>query len=338
METLTDSTGVIQHAIFSIPNRRTGYTTDDNARALIAAIKEFERTGSRPVLRLVSTYLSFMHYAQNASGHFHNFMSYDQVWLDNQGSEDCLGRVLWGCGYALSTKLHPNVKKVAKEIFDRALRWTQMSGSLRARGYITLGCCLYLKSEPDNSTIRQSVESVCNSLCDDYERYATNGWEWFEGFLTYSNGIIPTALFNAYQLTGIERFRKVGEDCLAFLTQTCIIDNVLQPIGCSGWYFRGGERAYYDQQPVDPMAHTMSYLAAYEATSDKSYLKLAKVSFDWFFGNNSVGEALYDPVTGGCYDALLPNGTNLNQGSESTVCCLLAQLYAQPYVHLFESL
>jgi hypothetical protein len=97
LETLTDSTGVIQHAIFSIPNRRTGYTTDDNARALIAAIMEFERTGSRQVLRLVSTYLSFLHYAQTPSGRFHNFMAFDQVWLDDQSSDDCFGRVLWAC-------------------------------------------------------------------------------------------------------------------------------------------------------------------------------------------------------------------------------------------------
>ncbi len=140
LETLTDSTGVIQHAIFSIPNRRTGYTTDDNARALIAAIMEFERTGSRQALRLVSTYLSFLHYAQTPSGRFHNFMSYDQVWLDDMGSDDCFGRVMWACGYALHADLHPNVKKVAKQLFDAGLRWIPFTQSLRARAYMVLGC------------------------------------------------------------------------------------------------------------------------------------------------------------------------------------------------------
>lgn len=305
---------------------------------MIAAVKEFERTGSRHVLRLVSTYLSFLHYAQSPSGHFHNFMSYDQVWLDDQGSEDCLGRVMWGCGSAIAAKIHPNIKQVAKQIFDRAIRWIPITGNLRARGYMTLGCCNYLKGEPENQTIRGLVKRISDTMCDDFERNATADWAWFENFLTYSNGIMPAALFNAHTLIGEERYRRVGEECLAFLTKICVLDDMLHPIGCDGWYFKGFERALYDQQPVDPMAHTLSYISAYEATGDQSYLNLAKTSFDWFFGHNSVGEALHDPVTGGCYDALAPNGANFNQGSESTVCCLLSQLFALPYVDQFETM
>ena len=107
---------------------------------------------------------------------------------------------------------------------------------------------------------------------------------------------------------------------------------MLHPIGCNGWYMKGYERAWYDQQPVDPLGHQLSYLAAYDATKDPKYLELAKICFDWFFGNNSVGESLHDPVTGGCYDALTREGPNFNQGSESTIACLLAQLSMQPYL------
>ena len=332
LETLTDSTGVIQHAIFSIPNRRTGYTTDDNARALIAAIMEYERTHSRHVLQLVSTYLSFLHYAQTPTGRFHNFMSYDQVWLDDMGSDDCFGRVLWACGQALSADLHPNVKKVAKQLFDAGIRWIPFTSSLRSRAYMALGCYYHLKFEPENIQVRQMMESAADSLCNDFHSNATDDWPWFETVLTYSNGMLPRALFLAYTVSKKQEYLDIATKALEFLTSVVIVDGMLQPIGCNGWYIKGYERAWWDQQPVDPLGHTLSYLGAYDATQDHKYLELAKISFDWFFGHNSVGEWLYDPVTGGCYDALTSEGPNLNQGSESTIACLLAQLSMQPYL------
>lgn len=323
---------MIQHAIYSIPNRRTGYTTDDNSRALIAAIMEFERTGSRQVLQLVSTYLSFLHYAQTPAGRFHNFMSFDQVWLDDQGSDDCFGRVLWGCGYALQAELHPNIKKVAKQLFDAAIRWIPFTQSLRARAYMSMGLFYYLRHCPECSEVRAALENTADAICKQFDLNATEDWAWFEDILTYSNGMIPRALFMAYMEFGKDEYLQVATKSLAFLTSACVVKGVLNPIGCNGWHWKSAERAWFDQQPVDAMSHMMSYLGAYDATGDGKYLALAKSCFDWFFGHNSVGEALYDPVTGGCYDALTPEGPNLNQGSESTVCCLLAQLSMQPYL------
>ncbi|MCX6344433.1 MAG: glycosyltransferase [Armatimonadetes bacterium] len=280
----------------------------------------------------MSKYLSFLHYAQSPSGHFHNFMSYDQVWLDDQGSEDCLGRVLWGCGYTLRAELHPNVKKVAREIFDAAQRWIPLTHCLRARAYMGMGCYHYLEHVPDHKEISAAFKKIADSICRDFRANAKPDWAWFEDFMSYSNGMIPRALFMAYQMFGDEEYRKVAVESIEFLTSICIIDGKLYPVGCNGWLIKDSERAWYDQQPVDPMGHTLSYISAYDATGDRKYLELAKISFDWFFGKNSVGEALYDPVTGGCYDALGPDGPNLNQGSESTIACLLAQLAMQPYL------
>ncbi|OFX14784.1 MAG: hypothetical protein A2Z18_06855 [Armatimonadetes bacterium RBG_16_58_9] len=332
LETLTDSTGVIQHAIYSIPNRRTGYTTDDNVRALIAAIMEFERTESRDVLQLVSTYLSFLHYAQTPAGRFHNFMSYDQVWLDDQSSEDCFGRSLWACGFALAADLHQNIKNVAKQLFNNAFRWISHTNSLRSRAYMAMGCHYYLKYDPNNAEVRAALERLADAICAQFRFNAKEDWTWFEDVLTYSNGKIPRALFLAYRDLEKDEYLKVALESLDFLTSVCVVNGVIHPIGCNGWYERGGERAWFDQQPVDPMAHMLSYLAAYDTTGDQKHLRLAKMCFDWFFGHNSVGDALYDPVTGGCFDALGPGGANLNQGSESTICCLLAQLSMQPYL------
>lgn len=293
---------------------------------------EFERTGSRQVLQLVSTYLSFLHYAQTPAGRFHNFMSYDQVWLDDQSSDDCFGRVMWACGYALSAELHPNIKKVAKQLFDAALRWVPFTHSLRACAYITMGCFYYLKHMPDAQPVRSALETMADSVRDEYRRNAKSDWAWYEDVLTYSNGMLPRSLFLAHMEIGKQDYLDVGVESLEFLTSVCIVDGTLHPIGCNGWYIKGQERAWYDQQPVDPVGHMLSYLAAYDATKDEKYLLHAKTCFDWFFGHNSVGESLYDPVTGGCYDALGPSGPNFNQGSESTICCLLAQLSMQPYL------
>ncbi len=293
---------------------------------------EYERTGSRQTLQLVSTYLSFLHYAQTPTGRFHNFMSYDQVWLDDMGSDDCFGRVLWACGYALSADLHPNVKKVAKQLFDAAFRWIPFTQSLRSRAYMILGCYYYLKFEPGNVKIKQMVGSLADGLCKDFDFSATPDWEWFEPVLTYSNGMLCRALFMANIITGNERYLNTAVKSLDFLTSVVIVDGMLQPIGCNGWYIKGDERAWWDQQPVDPLGHTLSYLAAHEATQDHKYLELAKICFDWFFGHNAVGEPLHDPVTGGCYDALTSEGPNYNQGSESTIACLLAQLSMHPYL------
>lgn len=336
LETLTDRTGIIQHAIYSIPNRRTGYTTDDNARALIVALQDYERTRDRRLLQLVSTYLSFLHYAQTPGRRFHNFMSFDQIFLDDEGSEDCFGRVLWACGEAIAANIHENVRKVARRLFDDAVRWIPTITSLRGMAYSALGCYFYLKAEPEAQIIKTNITALGDKMCSRFRTNATPEWTWFEPFLTYSNGMLPRALFFAHQVSGKQEHLDVGLESLDFFNKVTIIDGVHQPIGCNGWYLQGEERAWFDQQPVDPMASVMANLAAFDVTQDRKYLKLAEICFDWYFGKNSIGEALYDPVTGGCFDALAPSGPNLNQGAESTVCCLLAQLAMAPYIPLLQ--
>jgi hypothetical protein len=332
LETLTDRTGIIQHSIFSIPNRRTGYTTDDNSRALIVVLHEYERTHDRRLLRLVSTYLSFLHYAQMPNKRFHNFMSFDQIFLDNEGSEDCFGRVLWACGEAVAAGIHENVRKVARSLFDQAVHWVPTLESLRGRSYAAIGCAKYIKGYPEAEDVKSHLIQLSDKICATFHSYASKEWMWFEPFLTYSNGIPPRALFLAYQCTGKEEYLDVGLKSINFLNEITTVDDVHQPIGCNGWYFRGSERAFFDQQPVDPMTSVAANLAAYETTKDDRYFEYARLAFDWFFGKNCANEALYDPVTGGCYDALTPEGVNLNQGAEATVSCLLAQLAMAPYI------
>lgn len=331
LETLTDRTGVIQHAIYSIPNRRTGYTTDDNARALIVAVRHYDSTGSRRALRLVSTFLSFIHYAQVPSGKFHNFMSFDQIFLDGEGSEDCQGRTIWALGECLAADIHSNVKQVAKNLLDEAMWVLPQCASTRGRCYGLIGLCLAQAAEPEEE-LADCIRSVADSIVAHYDANAEPGWEWFEPFLTYSNAVLPLALFSAYAVLGDERYLEVAARSWSFLESQCILDGKLQIIGCNGWYFRGRERAWYDQQPVDAMAMVLGGIAGFSATGERRYLDTARISFDWFFGGNSLREVLHDPVTGGCFDGLMSTGRNHNMGSESTIAALLSQIAMAPFI------
>ena len=331
LETLTDTTGVIQHAIFSIPNRRTGYTTDDNSRALIAAVRHYHLSRSRRALRLVSNYLSFLHYAQLPNGKFHNFMSFDQTWLDGEGSEDCQGRVIWALAQCLDANIHDNVKEVARNLLHQALWIPETAMFPRGKAYSAVGLSLALRADGEDAYAR-ALKKVADSLVRDYEQHASPGWEWFEPVLTYSNALLPRALFLAYEALGESRYLEVAAVAWGFLEKQCIIDGVLQIIGCNGWFWKGRERAWFDQQPVDAMMMVIAALDAYRVTGHERYLQAAKISFDWFFGRNALNVPLHDPVTGGCFDGLMPSGRNANQGSESTVSCLIAQIEMVPFL------
>jgi len=255
---------------------------------------EFERTGSRQVLQLVSTYLSFLHYAQTPPVDFTT--SCPTTSLAGRPVQRGLFRAcavgLRLCSVGRSSS---ECEKVARQIFDAALPWVSFTTSLRARAYMGMGCYCYLQAEPESKEVRTALKGLADSLCRDFRRNSKKDWAWFENTLTYSNGMMPRLLFMAYKDMGKEKYLQTAEESLDFLTSVCIVDGKLHPVGCNGWYIRNRERAWYDQQPVDPMAHTLSYLSAYDATSDGKYLCLAKTSFDWFFGHNSVGEPLYDP-------------------------------------------
>ncbi len=337
LETLTDRTGIIQHAIYSIPNRRMGYCTDDNCRALVAAVRHHEITGSRRSLRLVSTYLSFVHYAQLLNGKFHNFMGFEQVFLDGEGSDDCLGRTIWSLGQCLAADIHDNVKQVAHELLVAALPHPETMSALRGRCYSLLGMTLAVGASYVPDAVDR-VRALADSVVRDYRSSASPGWEWFEPYLTYSNALMPLALFSSYETMRDSTYLEVAQESFAFLEKQCLIDGMLQVIGCNGWYFKGRERAWFDQQPVDVMMMVLAALAAFRVTGEQKYLELAKISFEWFFGRNALGVPVHDPVTGGCFDGLMATGRNSNQGAESTICCLISQIEMSEYIREGRSL
>lgn len=324
LRAMTDCTGLFQHGYHSIPNRRLGYTTDDNARALIVAARQYERTGED--LDLACKYLGYLHYAQDTDRNFLNVMSYEREFLGEDGTQDCFGRAMWGLGCASSSGLPENIKIVARKLFDEGIVWAGDLDSPRAKSYTILGMCQRLREGDEHTAgLASNVELLADSLLANLRGYATPDWYWYERYLTYGNAIIAHGMLAAAAVTGKKRHEEAARKTIQFLTDTMIIDGRMEIIGNDGWYTYGKERAWYDQQSIDAGYTVHLYARAYELLGDREYLELAKVAFSWFFGNNRSEVWAYDPVTKGCYDAITPLGLNLNQGAESIVCLLLAQ-------------
>ena len=322
---MTDDTGVIQHATYSVPARNTGYCVDDNARALIVALRA-DRVSSDPQMkRLVTTYLGYLHCAQGEAGDFQNLMSYDRTQESGPGSEDCLGRALWALGTTVELATDDGCKLLAREMLDRAL---PRAMDLGPRGTATtiFGLASLVAAEPSAAAARKSLSVLADKLVQRYQQEATDDWRWFEPTLTYDNALIPLALFKAFSVTGERASLRVARESLEFLENVCFGDGHLALVGNAGWHSRGGKKPYADEQATDAAAFVLAFRGAYLASGDRQYLGRMRQSFAWFLGVNRLGTPLYDSVTAGCRDGLGATRANQNQGAESTICFLLSLL------------
>jgi glycosyltransferase involved in cell wall biosynthesis len=333
--TLTDDTGILQHAIFSVPNSREGYTTDDNARALMVSILLDERQAhavgqERP--NLSHRYLSFLWLAFHSdTGRFRNFLGYDRKWLEDVGSDDSHGRALWSLGKVLGASRNAGLRGAAGRLFEAAVPATLGFTSPRAWAYSILGMQAYLDWFPGDRSIQGARNTLANRLLDIYERTHTAAWKWFEKSLSYSNARLPQALILAGWRSDNQRMIEAGMDSLKWLVavQHCGNEDIFVPIGSSGFYVEGSERARFDQQPVEACATVSACLEVYRLTEESQWLDEALRVFGWFLGRNDLQLPLYDSVTGGCKDGLHPDRINENQGAESTLSFLMALLEMQ---------
>jgi hypothetical protein len=319
---LTDTTGILQHAKYTIPNFSHGYCVDDNARALVVATKYYRIFRDQRILKLLTPYLSFVQYAQREDGWFRNFVGYDRRFMDEGGSDDCFGRALWGLGYTIA--FAPTAfRALAKELFDKAL---PRLGDLNLRGaaYAILGLHYYLEQYSGASEMRRIIDQLGARILALYQTASTEEWRWFEPIIAYGNGIIPHALFLAAYRVEKDEYRTLAEDSLDFLFEVQTVDGRLSLVGSNGWFPKGGARAKFDQQPIDASKLIEACKTGYRRTKKKIYLERMRICFDWFLGNNDTGVPVYDFRTGGCFDGLTPSGANLNQGAESTLSFLLS--------------
>jgi hypothetical protein len=326
LERLTDGTGIIQHALYSVPDPVHGYSIDDQARALIAALAHARLSGQRQPPRAAYTYLSYLRFAATSEGRFHNFLSYGRQWLDESGGEDALGRTLWALGYAVRYGLEQGLCDAAATLFMDGLAASRSLRATRAWANTVFGLYHYLQQHREPALLAL-LRDMANRLANCYTRTATPDWPWFEGKLTYCNGKLPAALLLAYELCGEERFREVGLAAASWLMEVLFDDSgLLRLVGQDGWYPRGGPRAAFDEQCVDAQGTVEVALIAGRVSGDLAWHERALAAFAWFHGCNVLGLSMVDPVTWGCYDGLRPNGVNRNMGAESIICYLLAYL------------
>jgi glycosyltransferase involved in cell wall biosynthesis len=322
---MTDDTGLLQHAAHSVPDRHFGYCVDDNARGLLVALLAQRVTGLGETGRLITTYLSYLHHSQCEDGHFRNFMDFRRNLDREPGSENCVGRALWALGLAVELAPDEGHRRLAKRMFDRSMRLPLTFGP-RGCALGILGLDAYLRSEPGNKLVSETLESLTAKLICRFEEEADETWRWFEPDLTYENALLPLALFTSSKRTGDKTALRVACDSLAFLEKICFADGHLQLVGNAGWHVRRGERAIADEQPIDASAFVLAFRAAYDATGDRRYMTRMRESFEWFVGANRLGLSLYDFSTAGCHDGLGANAVNENQGGESVVSFLIALL------------
>ncbi|OGY78827.1 MAG: hypothetical protein A2550_04770 [Candidatus Jacksonbacteria bacterium RIFOXYD2_FULL_43_21] len=338
---LTDDFGIIQFAKLTEPDISSGYTLDDNARALIAVALYYKKFRTRTALKLASIYFNFINHVAKPDGYFDNYVNSNRD-IDKQknvqeSSEDPSARALYALALVSTTKQLPkHFRKQAHALFEQSFQNNITFSSPRAIAfYIKALYCLLSKrprlrsnfgevnKEPKNLAV---LRNCCEQLITLYENSHSSDWEWFEHYLTYSNAILPEALLLGYKITGEKKYLKVSEITLNFLIKHPFKNNMYIPIGQSGWFPKTGVRQYFDQQPEDATATVEALNLMFQVTKKKHYGEFANIAFNWFLGDNVLGQVVYDQTTGGCYDGIGEKFINLNQGAESTISYLFARL------------
>ena len=327
---MTDDTGMLQHAVMALPNPNEGYTTDDNARALIAAVKLEER-GNSKATELATRYMAFLWHAFNPeAGRFRNFMRYDRHWLEEIGSEDSHARALWALGTTLGHSANPVLTRTAISLFTQALDAIHSFTHPRPLAFTLLGLDEYLQRFPGDQRAARARATLAERLFAWYQNHQAEDWPWFGEELTYDNPVLPHALLLSGHALGRSDMYASSLEALTWLSNLQRSDEgYFSPVGCHGFARRNGERATFDQQPLEAHAMVLAALAAKRITGEAIWGDEAQCAFDWFLGQNALGLALYDHSTGGCCDGLLMDRVNQNQGAESTLAFLLARLEMQ---------
>ena len=327
---MTDHTGILQHAKFTVPNRAHGYCVDDNARALIVVTRAYDldRTDTS-LTELSSIYLSFLDDAFDPeTGRFHNFMSYDRKWLDTVGSEDSHGRALWALGTMAGWGQNSGQVALATKLFHDALPALESFADSRPIAFAILGIQGYLHRHDNDHQVRELLKSLGERLRTRFRQHATKDWQWHESMLTYDNARLPEALMACGRISNDDDMVKTGIDVLEWLRdiQLDTSGGWFAPIGNQGWFRKSGSKAQYDQQPLEAAAMIGACIQAYECTQHEEWVQLASVCFNWYVGQNDQQTQLYDHTSGGCRDGLTRDGVNENQGAESALSYLSSLL------------
>jgi hypothetical protein len=324
---MTDSTGILQHATYTIPNFREGYCTDDNARALVVGVRLEELGEDRvEVQRATTTYAAFLDHAfDQQTGRWRNFLSFDRRWLEEEGSEDSLGRTIWALGTCVGRSKRRDLQCWAARLFEPALRAVAETTSPRAWASALIGIHEYLRRLSGDRLANQVRDELTARLVALYRSHGCVDWPWFEDVVAYGNAALSHALILSGRWTSHGEAFEIGLRSLSWLSRIQRSPKGwFRAIGNNGFYRRGHEPAEFDQQPIEAGAMVSAAIEAYGATDDPYWWKEARLAFEWFLGRNDLGLPLYDARAGGCCDGLHEDRVNQNQGAESTLSWLMS--------------
>lgn len=330
LSNLTDEFGCIQFSKEDAsPSKSSGYTLDDNARALITAVLHHNLFNSNKSKELINTYLNFLEQAQESNGNFKNNF-YNENEKLNSHSEDAFGRAIWALGYSINKSNDLSVIKRSETMLKKSFPQISKISNIRSKAFSIAGLHHYYQKNKMKGCM-SLIKELADSLVEEYTKNSSPDWEWFEGTLTYSNSKLPESLFLAYHITKNKKYLDIAERTLNFLSDTVFIEDELMPVGQAGWFKKGGKRAFFDQQPIDAATMVQTCLTAHKITKDNHYYEKAVLAFNWFLGRNHLKQMVYNESTGGCFDGLTKDNLNLNQGAESTISYLFARLMLEEF-------
>lgn len=332
---LTTDFGILQFSKFSEPDPESGYTLDDNARALINMVMYNKFSPDESVVKLANIYLTYIEGIQLDNGWFNNYKNFKhELTAQNEevNLEDANGRALWSLGTVIGYKdsLPENFVNRAQKCWDKAITRIDDIASPRAIAYSLKGLYSYYSVHPEDS-IKKTIERLADKLLHHYHINSDENWCWYEDYMTYANNILPEALMYSYLATGKLKYKKIAITTFDFLLSHYFMKGQLKVISNRGWFKKENERKFYGEQPIEVATTIIALDLFYEVTKNRKYKDQLKLAFIWFLGNNHLKQIMYNPENGASYDGLEDKSININQGAESTLCFFKARLLMEKY-------
>lgn len=330
---LTTAFAMIQFSKINHPDIDTGYTLDDNARAMVAMCQHYELTNSQEDLKYIAIYFNFIKFCQQPKGDFLNYVDENKMFtIQNEevNLEDANGRAIWSLGYLISIGhlLPKDLLEEAENVLAKSMSGINKIHSTRAMSFIIKG--LYFAYKTNKIALHlHIIKDFANRLVQMYRHEEKGNWHWYERYLTYGNSIIPEAMLCAWLVIGDPIYKEISKLSFDFLLAKTFTKSRIKVISNQGWLHKDVtplKRKAGGEQPIDVAYAIMALALFYKVFKEEDYRKKLGLSFDWFLGNNHLNQIIYNPCTGGCYDGLEEHNVNLNQGAESTVSYLMARL------------
>jgi len=335
LQKMTTDKGIIQFSKINQPDLESGYTLDDNTRALVATCMYYKLSGDAKCLYYIQKYLSFIKFCQLPGGSFLNYVNNDNHFTDQNyevNLDDANGRAVWALGYLMSLVdlLPSKILLEADRILEKSIPYLSNIRSTRAMAFAIKGLYHYQHSMKSTEKLLL-INTFANRLVQMYKHESEPGWEWFEGYLTYANSILPEALLYSWLLTGDASYREIAVESLKFLLSHIFKGNRIEVISNRAWFKKGEARGQFGEQPIDVAYTIMTLSKFYDVFAEEDIREKMSGAFNWFLGENRLHQIVYNPCTGGCYDGMEESSVNLNQGAESTISYLMARLTIENY-------